>query len=396
MARSHLIKELDDLLEQDYISTEQHQEIQAYLHSKKSNPLTTIPILPLLGVLLICAGLIAVAASNWVYFPLSLKLGTAFLPLVVASMALIVTKNRFSSTLTECLALAVGMLELLAFGIVSNLYQTPVSTEYLMQLVIASLIPLVYCYKTYWLTAVLLTGVLYGAHGDYLLLSFLGLVAFIPFTVARIRQEEPVRLLTLLHIAAIFRVVLLVSDNEVPVMLLFALLTVSSLFYHEEFFLSLVHKANTLLLFVLSLYGGLLLDMTEHFPFVAIFYAVFACILIGYARFQYYREEFDVQTCKKYGLYGVGLFMTIMPLRLLTVLVILISLSYDTVFFYKEGNLKRYNKKSAQLALFVLLQMALLDFPFMLKGILFILTGVGFLVASLTVSHKMKEGDTHE
>ncbi len=396
MARSHLLKELDELLTYDFISSEQHKDIEEYLLRKKAKPLTTIPILPLIGVVLICAGLIAIAASNWVHFGMPLKLFVAFVPLMLSSVALMVTKQKESQILTECLALTVGMLELLAFGIIANVFQTPVSTQYLMQVVIASLIPVVYCYKTYWLSAVLLTGVLYGADSNYLLLSLLGLVAFVPFTMSRIQKEEPIRLLTLLHLGAMFRFVLLLSNNEVPLLILFGLLTVASLFYREAFFQSLVHKAHVLLLFGLSVESGILQELTDHFPIIAIFYTAFACILLGYSGFQYYRQEFNFESCKKYVMYAVALLMALVPLRLLTILAILISLSYDTMFYYKGGNLKRYNRKSALLSLFVLFQMAWLDLPFMMKGLLFIVAGVGFLVVSLSMASRLKRGESDE
>lgn len=396
MARSHLLKELDELLVHDYISTEQHEEIQEYLLRKKAKPLTTIPILPLIGVLLICSGIIAIAASNWVYFPLPLKLFMAFAPLILASIALMVTKERNSPPLTECLALAVGMLELLAFGIISNLYQTPVSTEYLMQVVIGSLIPVVYCYKTYWLTAVLLTGVLYGADSNYLLLSLLGLVAFVPFTLARIRKEEPIRLLTLLHLVATFRFVLLLSNHEVPLLILYGFITLLSLFYREEFFQSLVHKANSVLLLVLSVESGILWSITDSYLPVVLSYILCAMILLGYSYVQYRDGALDFSTAKRFGMYGIALLMTILPLQLITVVLILMSLSYDSIFYYKEGNLKKYNQKSALLSVFVLFQMFCLQFPFMVNGILFIIAGLGFLITSLSLSRKNERGDTDE
>lgn len=395
MARSHLLQELDDILTQNLISEEQHQDIKQYLQLKKASPLSSIPILPLMGVILICAGIIAIAASNWVHFGVPLKLFVAFVPLLLSSLALVATKERSSALLTECLALSVGMLLLLAFGIISNIYQTPLSTEFLMQVVIAALVPLVYVYKTYWLAAVLLTGVLYGAHQDYLLLSLLGLLVFAPILLEKVREGDSVRLLTLLQILALFRLVILLFESNDSILLLLGLLMVASLFYEEESFQKIIGFTSAWFMFALTLENGWVMDEVEYFLPLAVCYIVFASMLFGVAGYRFLRKEYTVLTAKRYGMYGVALVTALQPLRFLTILAIVAFLAFDSMFYYKEGVLKKYNQKSTLLTLFILYHMAWLDLPFMVKGVLFILTGVGFLVVSLSVSSKMKRGDIY-
>lgn len=165
--------------------------------AKKNTGLITI-LFSVIGALLIGAGVILIGARNWALFPFPLRVGIAFLPLIVSQALAVYTVNRKYHSLAwrESVAILVAASVFAANALVGQLYHLPGDFgEYLLACGLLSL-PMLYILDAasplivyYW--AILHWAALESALADTAVL--LGLFAIGALFVYLRREEKGAR-----------------------------------------------------------------------------------------------------------------------------------------------------------------------------------------------------------
>lgn len=145
-----IIKELQNLIENEVISVEIADKIEAYYQSKspqKGNKLLTI--FAILGSLLVGLGIILILAHNWDDFPKVLKTILAFIPLVIGQIIVGFTLlKKKSKTWLESsgvfLFFAIGS----SISLISQIYNIPGSLHTFLLSWVFLCIPLIYILKS--------------------------------------------------------------------------------------------------------------------------------------------------------------------------------------------------------------------------------------------------------
>lgn len=401
MARSHLLKELDHIYHENLISWEQHQAITEYLRERKRFLGKNVPIIPLLGVFLVCSGVIAIGASNWRYFPDPLRIFLGFLPLLILSVLLVLKKDR-SHLLAECLAIAVGLMELFAMAVVANIYQTPVETELLLRLAIASLIPTVYLLNGYWLACLLLAGTLLGASESHLVISVLGLCAFLPYYIEKLQEGQMARVLTCLHIMTSFRLALLIYPETVSLSITFSVLYLIGQFLENPFYQRLLTMASLGILAVTSFVPSILGEFEREIMISGVILFLTAVGIgcryyVKIAGEQYYeltmRDHF-IAFVHVSAILTLSLCLLSLHLRFIPAVISFGLLIAYLNYCQHEGESKQYYGCSFALSAYILAQMSVLGLPFILNGLVFIGIGSTLLVTSFV--KRKKEGEFYD
>lgn len=205
---SKFIKELPKLIENNIISVEVAQKIEAY-YTKNTEPNTNrlFTIFGILGATLVGLGIILIMAHNWDHFPRVIKVILAFAPLLIgqAFVGFSIFKNKsaaWKEASSAFLFFAVGA----SIALVSQIYNIPGSLEMYLLTWIALCIPLLYLTKSN--TALILhlifityfafeTG--YGRGHSIAYFYFALLLAAVPRYVDMIKKQEHNHITSLLH-----------------------------------------------------------------------------------------------------------------------------------------------------------------------------------------------------
>lgn len=384
-------KDLSLLVEVALISPEQGENIRAF-YGTQSRGFSTLFVLPLLGVLLIGFGLISLCASNWQHLGDVPKIVVAFLPLVLLSLVLYRKRESTSEVLVQCLTFGVGFAELFALGVVTNLFQTPVSTHLLMQLSLLCLVPLVYVFNAYWLGTLLYAWAISACQPDTLLLSTLSLVVFLPYCYSRICEERNLRCLTILHVVGLFRLLFLYYEDNFSIFFGLAILLIGSGYYRETSFLHLVRNMFSVTGLTLAFFRETMILEVEPLPLLL------GLCCVGFAAYQAWHFFDDQEDTLTHGV-GITLLSLLLvnafdiPTSFIATVVMLAVLGLQVYQAFTLRDLPGYNKYSFLFALFVLAKMSSLSMTFFATGVLFIVIGIAFLLLSKVVSDIVKRGD---
>lgn len=394
MKKRQIEKDIPQLIEKNIITPDQGVEIFQFYAEKRST-LHSFQLLPLVGVFLIGAGFISLCAANWYLLPDPLKIFFALLPLVLLSFFLYRKRDTASPLMNECLTLAVAFAELFAFGIVTNIFQTPISTDLLMRASLICLVPMVYVFDGYWLGCLLYGWGISTSHEDSLLFSILVLFSFVPYCAFRLAKGEKLNIFIILHCVALFRLFLLFNLGLISFYLTLWILFAVSFLYEEELL-------DKLLKGILLLYGGISafvpIEMDVDFP---------PCILLilgtmVFSGIQIY-NQIDFQDISQslrgklgFSCYAfLALSFGMLPLFdfhtvIFTTILLFAYLGCNAYFSFLDGDLTGYNKHSALFSIFLFSKMTFIAFSFFFTGVLFIVTGTIFLVMSRFVNEKIK------
>lgn len=386
-------KEIAVLVENSLISNEQADNIKKYYKQQSKNVLSleTSMLLPLIGVLLIGAGFIALCASNWENISDLMKLIIAFIPMTVLNAALFKNRESESEVLIQCLTFGVAFAILFAFGIVTNVYQTPIDTNILIHMGLFSVLPLVYVFDAYWLGVVALVGGIGSSDADYMILSVIGLLSLLPYTYNKIKRNLPLNTLVLLNSIALFRLLFLFYDDEVSMLLSLSILLLVKIGFDNELFQRLLKYSYYILGIILCFFDDSI-NIDFYIPLVLI---VSCLVLVLYfTRGQTSEEGFFVM---KYNYEcSAIMFLTILniceiPTDFLATLLMLFIAAFTAFIHFKNKSLSGYNMYSFGFTLLVLSKMASLDMPFTAQGILFIILGIISLIISRHIAQIIKE-----
>lgn len=390
MAKNSIQNDLDKLVNAALISPEQATDITAFYQAEKRQNKSML-LLPLIGVFCIGAGFISLCAANWQNMGDFPKLLFGFLPLCLLGFFLWKNRESPSETLIQSLTFGVGFATLATYGIVSNVYQTPVSTELLMRLCLLSLVPLVYVFNAYWLGVLLCAWAIYSGGWDMTLLSALCLAIHFPYGYFRYKEERNMKCLTLLLIVSAYRLVVMIYPEPFSVALCTAGMLALYPLWHSDYFHSVARR--------LFLFIGLFLSVFDE-PLclepdvVAVFLYLAA---MGFVVYQVYQFEDDKKEQLFYG-QALGILVALLLSALALNVFIFVTIFMLTTLGIKaygcclNQDLKGYHNASICFTGVIMVHLARFSMGFFATGILFIVMGFVFLFISKIVSDSIKKG----
>lgn len=394
MIKHQLEKDIDVLVENQLISTEQSVKIKEFYSKSRKPTLESSMLLPLIGVLLIGAGFIALCASNWEYMSDGMRLVVAFIPLSILDFYLFKYKDHKSEVLIQCLTFGVAFALLFAFGIVTNVFQTPVSTDILIHLGLFCVLPLVYVFDAYWLGVITIMGGIATCADEYLILSTIGLISLVPYCYFKFKANQNFHIMVLLHMVVLFRLSHLVYDGELTLFIPLAILLVIGLFYRTN-----VYTTTTKIMFYMvgiafSLDDGII-SIAYDIDFIAVSFYFIMLLGAAYYTIKYLTGEENL-THRYFNLHSISILMLVAMdflgagFHFLATALMLYIFGFNAFYHFKNFNIKGYNRYSFIFSCFILAKMTSLDFPFMVQGILFIVLGVIFIYLSHHITNLIK------
>lgn len=422
---TRFLSELPEISKVGDLTPEQSEKIRIHFLAKLNNSSSPFPtILSILGSLLIGLGIILLFAHNWSDFDAMQKSGIALVPFILAITfgGIGIYRQWDSTQFRESSSLLILLSFASSVGLVNQAWQNGGSIEAFLTLLSFVAIPLIYLFRSYsvavlfsiiliWLPWI--TRDLFWWDHDYSLMYWVLAPLLIPFILMQLRKNanEPPFLL-LLWVVAISMLSASLSalpfepfdEHGVLVLLTVAagILTADTLLFKNEksgwdapfrtsakitlilFYIFLSHgelfvgfvedssKEYPLAILSLVLYVGsitllVLKNRMEPIPFLI----PAGVIILGYA----FGEQESI----------VQVFTLLINISLLVVGIITMKSGAD------ELMLRRVNFGFLMIAAVILLRFFDSDLPFTLRGVMFILLGIGFLVTNLKISARRKK-----
>lgn len=395
MIKHQLEKDIDMFVQQSIISTEQAECMRAYYKNNSKHTLETSMLLPLIGVLLIGAGFIALCAANWEYLNDSVRLIIAFVPLVILNIFLFKYRNTPSEVLIQCLTFGVAFACLFAMGIVANIFQTPVPTDLLVYLMLLCVLPLIYVFDAYWLGILTLAGAISSVSDSYIIISILGLISLTPYCYFRLKDGRSSNLLILGHMIVVFLISILIFDTEFSYVISLAILLIIGLFFNND----LYRRSLKIGLFLIGITSSFIddnifyrIDPNEYIQVLV--YALLLCFALYYTlkyisvNGSHYDKVFNLQAIAILTLFLLNI--VDIPTDFIFTALMLFIFGYNAFTHFKIININGYNKYSFVFTALVLSRMSALNITFTAQGVLFIILGIIFILLSRTVNRLMK------
>ncbi len=430
MNRSMLTRFLADLPEISTIgnlSPEQSEKIRVHYNAQLNNSSSPFPtILSILGTLLIGLGIILLFAHNWSGFDELQKSAIALIPFIAAILfgGVGISRQWESTQFRESSATLIFLSFASSVGLINQAWQTGGSLESFLTLLSFAGLPLIYLFRSYTVAVIYsiiliwlpwITRDLFWWQQDYSLMYWVLAPLLTPFLVMQFRKNatEPPFLL-LLWVVAISMLSASLSalpfepfDEQGVVVLLtvaVGILTADSLFFKNDksgwtapFRTSA--KITLILFYIFLSHSGLFIEFIDdsgrgEFPLALLALTLFAgaitllvlknekeplpfllpagVIILGYSAGNMHE--------------GIAIiFPFLMNISLLAVGIITMKSGAD------ELMLRRVNFGFLMIAAVILLRFFDSDLPFTLRGIMFILLGIGFLVTNLKISARRKK-----
>lgn len=353
-------------------------------------------LLPLIGVLLIGAGLIALCASNWENMGDTLRLVIAFVPITILNIALYKNKDSKSEVLVQCLTFGVGFAMLFGFGIVTNVFQTPVDTDILIHLALFCVIPLIYVFDAYWLGVISIAAGISSSSIDYVIISLIGLFSMLPYLYNKIKQNDSVNTMLILHMGVLYRAVYLICREDEACIIVIALALAITMFLENRLFKTIVTTMIYIMGFVLSFINLDFYISGTIFNIIMLIYVLLIFFIIFYT-YNYINNEDKILNYNLAGILSIVI-ITIMqiPTTEIASFLMVYILLYNAYKKFKEKDIKGYNGYSFVFTGFILGKMGSYNLHFMTQGIFFIVLGIVFIVLSKYVSNTIKQEITVE
>ena len=146
-----ILKDLEDLVENQVVSKEVADNIQAYYQGKKTLPQKRLFIVfGILGAILVGLGINLIIAHNWDNFSRPVKSFFAFLPLIIGQLACVYTilKNYDSTAWREGSAAFLFFAVGASISLVSQIYNIPGDLSDFLFIWMLLVLPLVYVMKS--------------------------------------------------------------------------------------------------------------------------------------------------------------------------------------------------------------------------------------------------------
>lgn len=413
---NQLQKDLPDLIEKGIISPQIATAINDYYTNKKEpqgNLLLTI--FGVLGSLLVGLGIILIFAHNWDNFSKTIKLVLAILPLficqMVAGYTLIANKGMvLMESVVTLLFFSVGA----SIALVAQIYNIPGNTAGFLCTWILLCLPLVYIFKSYAIVLLQLifstwyaveAGYFADSHFPYMYLLFI--VALVPFYLKMIKHNSGSNITYIMHqlIPASTLIVLgtFVETNLFSFVIYMAFLSllynIGLLSYFKRHALwqngyLLIGEAGIILLLIVSSFKFLweelaTANLLPHYIIILLLLLTVSGIIM----FRYNSKQ------DSYGLkwitfifplvYFIGL-MSPVAATIISNLLVLAS----GIAFIKAGIVKM-EFRALNFGLLIIAVLTLCRFldtnlSFALRGLSFVVVGIGFFAANYVVATKKR------
>ncbi|MGJ8590916.1 MAG: DUF2157 domain-containing protein [Aquaticitalea sp.] len=421
---SKLIKDLPDLVKNEVISQEIASKIEQYYQSQEDNsPNKLFTVFGVLGSLLVGLGIILILAHNWDNFSRTTKTIFAFLPLILGQIIVgysIIKKK--SSTWKEAsgtfLFFAVGS----SIALVSQIYNIPGDLSSYVLTWIVLCLPLIYLIKSNVLAFLHIAfstfyacnlgyGYMTGGESPWL---FLVLIALLMPHYLRLLKQEPLANSTslfnfILPLSLVITLGAFVESNGDFGFLMYILLF--GLFYtigKLPFFDSLKLRQNGYLVFgsvgtiIILLFssfnwtweygmGSVNLRSQEFYIAVVLFITTSVVLAYSYSKnwiegfnlFQFVYIIFSI-------LFFIGMSVTMLPMIIINFLILALGL-----ITIKIGA-DKFHFGILNYGLLIITSLVVFrffdtDMSYVIRGLLFVIVGVGFFVTNYVMLKRQKE-----
>lgn len=421
-----LLNDLQKLVTSGVISQENADAIEDYYQTNRKNePNLMMIIFGVLGALLIGLGIILILAHNWDAFTRWQKTIIAFLPMVIGQVICGFTlwKKNESITWREAsatfLVFAIGA----CISLTSQIYHIEGSMAGFMLMWTLLTLPVIYVMRSSMASLLYLMGItFYGCEAGYFnpdnhsphiywVLLLLGL----PYYYHLIKKQ-PAGNATLFHhvfvpLSVIICLGVFAKDAGLLVMpaylFLFGILYLisqSSLFEGKKWMQNpylVLGSLGTLFLFFLLSFDGYWKELFEKkaellSPFFSIEMIISMLLLAVYGFFLYQKRE--VFNPLKYAAIGslIAFFLAwaspVPPIVIINIMILVIG-----IYFIRAGSAEQHlglmNFGLLTIAILIACRFFDIELSFVMRGILFVLLGIGFFVANYFLMKKTQKAE---
>ncbi|GHV64503.1 hypothetical protein AGMMS49587_17030 [Spirochaetia bacterium] len=420
MKTETLKKEIERWEAEGIITADQRKRILS-LYPENRSGAPVMVIFAVIGSVLVGAGIILIFATNWYKLPVPAKLSLAFLPLTLACVlgAYTVLRRYSSAAFREASGMFISLAVFAAVALVGQTFHTPRDLPvYILACVLLTL-PGIYLLQAHGIAAIYVAGAAYTLWHYPVPAALLLFCAPLPFIVIRILRSDNRPLLSYL--------MLLLSASLVNI-IIYLLVKTEALDWELAYLFIALTAAQALLLLDAAFRRWGRIYVTNSAKIFGTG-TVFAVLVIGAATSSWFHEP---------SAEAVSLWlMTILPLCLTTVYIVLryryikpsgasalasvsitdfcmavilllililphawiwlpsnILLFACGVYYIQEGSRKlaltHLNRGMLLLMYIIVLRFFDWEASLLVRGILFILLGICFLVCNFIISRKKK------
>ena len=418
---SKLQREVNELLQAEVITPQVAEDISAYYASKKTGKESTntlLTIFGILGSLLVGLGVILILAHNWDQFPRSVKTFFSFVPLVIGQLiaAYAIFKKKGSAWregAATFLFFAIGA----SISLISQVYNIPGSMQVYLLTWILLAAPLIYLLRSHaasilYLLFITIYACNVGYFNDMSPWWYLALLCVIaPQYYMQIKNAPNSAITNVYHwlipLSVLISLGAFVSGEEFIGFLMY--ISLFGLFYNIgklPFFQHLRLRANGYLL--LGSLGTIITLMFMTFSwiwkefdpglvssqdtFITIVLALAAIGVLAYLHLKKHLTEFNLF---QYAFIIFGLIYFMAPLgeelpKILTNLLVFGLGIFAIRIGAKQERFSILNYGLLIITALISCRFFDLDISFVIRGLLFVLIGVGFFVANFLMYKKQQ------
>lgn len=427
----NFLKDLPELIKADVISIETADKIRSYYKSKEQQSSNKLLIsFGILGSLLIGLGIILIIAHNWDDLSNNLKTICAFFPLLIGQIVAIYVfiKQRESIAWREASAVFLFIAVAVCISLISQIYNIPGSIASFMLTWLLLTIPLVYTLRSSLVSLFVIVGISYyhiynnyWAHitpSDYWYFAFILLV--IPHYIQLLKENKWNGFIAfhhwLLSISILIAIPVFIKTNEQLIVIAYAS-TLASLYivgslinFENKKWISNGYKIVAAILsmslcYMLS-FKSFWYDITKAtYDFhelqdyceviigtVSTFIAII--LLIIKVRNKSIREiqALDVLFLFILPIYFIGHFTTLA--QVLMNLLIFFNGLYTIWQGHQKNHLGIINYGLLIISILIICRFFDSNLNFIVRGLLFVLVGIGFLATNLFIIKKRKSNES--
>ena len=408
-------KEINNLYEENIISKEQKLIFEEkYLSKNNENKL--FMIFAILGVVFIAAGIISLIAYNWGKLNLTLRTLISLAPLMITQYFLYNTYiKKKSGVWEESSTLANSFSLVISFGLIAQTYQLNNDTIDLFFIASLCSIPMLYLFKSYYSllfnSIIAFIGMWVGGWH----LSLLGLFILPIYANDILKENNNHKLFKVIYLSFVLKFLAnyVVTYDYHMLMLLVAMFAITCFsktnIYKTIGKISLVSCLLFLSNFPFAseveyLRMGYLKETIEISSWHIVIPII--CILVGLAFYIFKSKKSDF-IIMNIPLLAYAIFHLCVKVNTLPFMFVIISLLFDLAFvlvlvYYIVSNFKNREFGLLKLNVFILNLYVIIkifnsELGLTLKGVFFIVMGIGFLVCNYLFSkHIKKVGEIYE
>ena len=392
---------LAELVENDIISSEQYENAKIYYHNGKTNK-SVITIFSAIGVLLIALSIITLFAINWKNISKEFKVIISFVPLIITSVMLYLYMKNENSKMKLFTSIVAPSAIIATNSLISQVFHIQTEMYELLFVSLIMFLPIAFILKNY--VSIIVYGIgtfLYALSvaSSYLSESIILLnilIIWLPLIIYNIknyinnRKDGKNMLMWVINVSILTIIILLKEFLRPDVFLIYL--------YMVYFITKIIFNGDNILNRILSFLfiGYLILSCIDPFMFIFVEEIDFgfdtAIISIIILALIYLSRAY--KNPKEYFIFLFILILQYIRIdeNIMFICVNLIALALG-VYIIIEGN-KKNSYKEIKKGVFVVLLIVMLrfinsDISFMGKSIMFLITGIGFVIGSNIIKKRI-------